>query len=602
MAKEEQKPKKIKTVFYVIFGLVGIGMMFIGIPGFNLPTINKSVAKINGQEIMRNQVSDVLSNLRAKKPEEKVENLQREAIEAVIANTLRQQYALNSSYVFSDKALKELIQMQFDDAKVYQAFLDQNRISPKAYQNSLQQEQSIQNYYRLIALSTRTNYGNLDNLRLNQLSQHRNMSVITMPIDSFAKKVDLREENLKKYYEDNKNRYLSEEEVDLDFIVFSEDALIDKSKISKEEIEAEKQKRGTEEKRAGKYLIFDDENQAKSLNEELKTGKKKFEQISAEIKANKISGQEGDLNLGKKGDGVSKEADEALFKLAKIGDNSDLFKTEYGMMLVKLEKIEKPNLSDEAIKTDLAQKKAAELYGQKANELFDAAQSGSDLSLLASSAGLKIQAVKGAKISSLSKDFWLKGNPELQEMIFGEKALAVNSPVKPYELEDRKSLFFVIKARKKPEILPYAEVKIYVIQDYQRAEGLKAQQIKADEIQKAWSSGEEVKLDGIGQFKKFQNLNRINPPTEEIDLLSLDKLLNQEQKFAQFTDANLTMYISKLDRIFQAEDIKIPENITETIKTQEENVVVVDMFNGLDKWLRTRAKISISEDELKSIE
>ena len=50
MAKEEQKPKKIKTVFYVIFGLVGIGMMFIGIPGFNLPTINKSVAKINGQE------------------------------------------------------------------------------------------------------------------------------------------------------------------------------------------------------------------------------------------------------------------------------------------------------------------------------------------------------------------------------------------------------------------------------------------------------------------------------------------------------------------------------------------------------------------------
>lgn len=603
MAKEEQqKPKKIKTVFYVIFGLVGIGMMFIGIPGFNLPTVNKSVVKVNGQEIGRNQLNDVVSNLRARKPDAKIESLQTEALEAVIANVLRQQYALNSGYVFSDKALKDLIKMQFDDPKIYQSFLDQNRINAKAYQNSVQQEQSIQNYYRLISLANKGHYHNLDNLLVEQLGQSRDVSLISLPIAPFAAKVKVNEENLKKYYEENPNRYQSEEEVDLSYLIFSQEALADENKITAEEIKAELTKRTGEESRAGKYIIFDKEDEAQKLAAELKEGKKNFEDITAEVKANKVSGQEGDLNLGKKGEGVSKEADEALFNIAELNGVSPLFKTEYGMMLVKLEKIEKANLDEAAIKKDLANQKAAELYAQKANELFDAAQSGADLAMLSSSAGLKIEERKGVKISGLKNDFWLKGNNELQDLIFGEKALAVNSPVKPYELGEKQSLFFVVKDRKKPTLRPYADVKLYVIQDLQRAEGLKLQKAKADELQKLWAEGKEVQLTGLGSFNNYQGLNRVEKPKAELDMLSLEKLLSQQDKFAQFSDANLTLHIARIDRIYQGENKAVPEDLVATIKAQEENNLVVNMFEGFDKWLRARAKININEEELKSIE
>jgi len=349
--------------------IIIIVFIFWGV-GRNSGNVQNSVATVNDENIpfrdYQKEYDKTVSTLRdqfgGSIPSGLLDsiNIKQQVINKLVQSALLRQGALKAGLYVSDHELRSTIedmaafkQNGFFDKKWYKEVLANSRLSVTKFEagvrNDLLSAKILDHLSRFILPSE-------DAIRnhFNSTYQTTQFNYVEIPADSFSDKVELTEEKLKAFYEENKLNYQSDPKTKLQYLLFSFDAA-EVPMPTDSEIEQRYQntlnRYATEERRRARHILLRTGDSAEKNAQQ----KKRAEEILAQIrngadfaeKAKEFSDdgsapKGGDLGFFQREQMVKPFAD-AAFSLAE-GEVSGIVETQFGYHIIKLEKIEPARL------------------------------------------------------------------------------------------------------------------------------------------------------------------------------------------------------------------------------------------------------------------
>lgn len=232
-------------------------------------------------------------------------------------------------------------------------------------------------------------------------SQSRDFSLMRLSGDSVADQVDVTEEDVAQWYEDNKSQFMQPESVDVEYIVLSLEDVQDGIEVSEDEVRQRydemAEQLSKEERRSAHILIEEGDNaqeRIETVQQRLEDGAD-FAELAREFSDDPLSAEQGgDLGYLMEGD-LGGAFDEALFALQE-GEVAGPVDGEYGTHFIKLldtRKGDAPSFEEQApeIRSALAQRQAGEEFSRQRTELADLAFSSEDLEYPAEQFDLEVQ-------------------------------------------------------------------------------------------------------------------------------------------------------------------------------------------------------------------
>jgi len=296
--------------------------------------------------------------------------------------------------------------------------------------------------------------------------------------DDFRTPGPVADEALKLFFEANKQTYLTEPQVKLRDITFLNEQNAANIQVSDQEIEQyyklNPDKFSTPELRQARHILI--RSDAKESGELQAAKRKKLEAILALAKAGKdfsqlareysedASGKNGgDLGFFSKGQMVPPFA-EAAFSL-KEGEISPIVTTQFGLHLIKLEKIKPANVTTlaaarEQIATELKAQRGKDLTFQLANQAYEGIIQSGSLDKYAASAKTPVQTTD--YFTQANPPPALAGQPALLKTIFGLKKGELSSLL---EIKGGYAIVYLDDV-KEPQVPPLAEVRARVEKDF----------------------------------------------------------------------------------------------------------------------------------------
>ncbi|MVF12435.1 hypothetical protein FT643_09795 [Ketobacter sp. MCCC 1A13808] len=212
-------------------------------------------------------------------------------------------------------------------------------------------------------------------------NQKRDFSYAIQSAEALKEKVELTEDELQAYFEQNKSQFRTQEKVKIQYIQLGKDDFEKSVTVPEEEITAayhdyENKLKQQERRRASHILVeINDDRSDSEAMKRIKEAQAKlvegqsFEKVVSEYSDDIATTSDGgDLDYNGKGV-FDEDFENALFALDEKGDVSDIVKSEFGYHIIKLTGIEQPeivSLEDKRqelvkeIKSDMAQEKLEE--------------------------------------------------------------------------------------------------------------------------------------------------------------------------------------------------------------------------------------------------
>jgi peptidyl-prolyl cis-trans isomerase D len=203
------------TIWIATIAFIGAG--FVGWGQFNLASKSSTVAEINGnteisiqdvQEIYNNLFMDLNQKLGGKLDDATAEKLglKKQAFEMAIKHGILREYAKNLGLYVTDEEVAKAIIDTFKDTKTYKKYLQMNGLKAKEFEDNLRKQLLIQKLTQTLHLKpTKTE-------KLTVASALYNADNISIKIiDKNSVKVNISEDELKKYWGKNKDKYKSPE-------------------------------------------------------------------------------------------------------------------------------------------------------------------------------------------------------------------------------------------------------------------------------------------------------------------------------------------------------------------------------------------------------
>ena len=348
-----------------IIALIVLSFVFAGVGSYLTSSGTTAVATVNGEEISAQELERAYQNQRAQmesqygegiaqlfSSEQYLADFRRNVLDRLIAEKLIQQQATEMGLRVSDEQIREtIVQMpefqfggQFDNER-FQTILRQNGFQVADFRNYLR-VQMTQN--QLAAALTNSAFAlDAEVTQANALQrQTRDAKYLLVSSDEFASSVEVTEEDIEAFYNNNIASFDTEEQVKLAYVKLSVDAL--KSRVTVDESAVRTYydnnigSYGTEEQRRVSHILIeagDDAEAAKakaqSLKAQLDDGAE-FAVLAQENSDDTFSAENGgDLDF------ITPEMmdpafDEAAFALKNVGDVSDVVETEFGFHIIKL--------------------------------------------------------------------------------------------------------------------------------------------------------------------------------------------------------------------------------------------------------------------------
>ena len=582
---EDIREKKTNRITYLLVIIAGIGMLFIGVPFFNHGP-DMTVATVNGQDIPLSAYNNAYRDVQQQSPGLSETELKQRTVRALIERSLFEQHALDSRYRLPDSALYRIIKQQFGDDKTYQQFLNSRGLRADTFQESVRREQSINGYYA--ALQAGNGNSPLEQHYLQSAAQQRGYTLYTLPRAPIAAAISVSEADLQKYYEAHGERYATPESVDINYTIYD----IADLPVSDEQIA---KARAASERRGGRYLIIDDAKAASDAAAAIKDGRKTFADYWQDIQNKTLAGESGELALAAKGKGTSPELDEALFALAKPGDVSPLIDSEYGKILVELGNIETGNRSDEELRRLAASDNEA-AYTERANQAFDAAQSGKPLAAITGITGGKTESLSAITADSDAAP-WLH-DAKVQAQLFGAQALPDNKTGEPVEIAPQRTLFFTVSKREKPQPRPFADVRAQVETDYRNEQANTTLHERGDALKQALADNPEKAAALANEYQaKSETVAPTNRYTTQNPLI-LD-LFNQSERISSLDTPDGDLLVARLDSVRDGDPAQLPEPVRQTLTQAWQMQSISGDYKSMGDWLYRQAKISVNEEALQ---
>ncbi len=406
----------------IILGAIVIVFVFWGVGNFQSQRLAK-IASVNGEPISIEEYRKTYNNLLEQYRQRfggnlddnmlKMLNLKQNALDQLIDRTLLRQEAARLHLRVSDEELKKSIMdmpvFQRDgrfDNDLYNRVLEQNRLTPEEFEIAQRESLLTQKIQTFVLDSVK-----VSDAEAKEWYQWDNASVnadyALFAPDSY-KDMEVTDEELREYYEKNKESYKTEEKKKLQYTAFRYSDYEDGAEVTDTETEEYYQTHTdefTEEKSVeARHILFkldkdvpeeEVEKKRRKAEEVMKMAEegKDFAELAKEYSEGPTKDKGGDLGRFTK-DRMVKPFSDRAFSMA-AGEISEPVRTQFGWHIIKVEKVneaveKKLEEVKEEIQKKLAGEKAKIAAYDKAEAIYSEAYEDDDLKELAAAGGLEL--------------------------------------------------------------------------------------------------------------------------------------------------------------------------------------------------------------------
>lgn len=335
------------------------------------------------------------------------------AMNELIQRQLLLQYAERAGMVVSsrtiDRGIAQTTDFQVDgvfSAERAQLILQSMGYTPNSYRAALASEGLINQTSFTLGLSGFITRPELEQLA-GLINETRDIRYILINMDGQLTSMEVTDEEITSYYEDNENRFMREEQVSLQYLELDKESIFDEVSVTEEQIRRRYEEEQLEyqsqvERRASHILLeaLDNDEFAAALTqaEEIKAridNGESFETLAADFSDDLGSAEDGGDVGYTTGDNFVEEFEQSLLTL-DVGEVSDPVRTEFGIHLIKLterseSEIETYEDARDRIERDLKTAAVDAIFLERSEELGNLAFESFDLQEPADIMGMEIQ-------------------------------------------------------------------------------------------------------------------------------------------------------------------------------------------------------------------
>lgn len=559
----------------IILGLIILSFVFAGVGSYITGGGNNAAAKVGNTEIgrgefeqayqnernrMQSQLGDYFSQMLADPAY--VESFRKSVLDRMINDVLLEQQAESLGLRISDSQIRTMIleMPQFQtagqfDQEVYQAALRRAGFSPESFAEYMRRDLMRNQLVTALQSSEFVLQGEIDT-QSKLIAQTRDIRTVTLSVAELAKSVELTEEEISEYYQQNPLAYTRPEQAKVSYIELSAEALKGQIQVSDEQAEQYYQehldKYSTEEQRKVSHILVqgDDEAKAQAILDELNAGAD-FAAL-AEEKSDDFGSADvgGDLGWIER-DVMDPAFEDAAFALENVGDTTGLVKSEFGYHIIKLDELQASKaqpFSEVAaeIKQELLDQEAVDQFYELQTELEKVAFEYPDsLDDSAEAINAKIQTTDF--VSQIDAPELLKTPAVMQAILSPEvKEDGLNSEV--IEVAPEHVIVVRVEETRDETVLPLEEVKDQVVA---ALSAVKAEQqaieLGVSLVNELKAGNEAVLAENNLTFSELETIDRSSPLASSV--FAFAKPEADQPVFGQAKDQNGNIVVVELSKV-----------------------------------------------------
>ncbi|QFT09218.1 peptidylprolyl isomerase [Vibrio sp. THAF190c] len=559
----------------IILGLIILSFVFAGVGSYITGGGNNAAAKVGNTEIgrgefeqayqnernrMQSQLGDYFSQMLADPAY--VESFRKSVLDRMINDVLLEQQAESLGLRISDSQIRTMIleMPQFQtagqfDQEVYQAALRRAGFGPESFAEYMRRDLMRNQLVTALQGSEFVLQGEIDT-QSRLIAQTRDIRTVTLSVAELAKSVELTEEEISEYYQQNPLAYTRPEQAKVSYIELSAEALKGQIQVSDEQAEQYYQehldKYSTEEQRKVSHILVqgDDEAKAQAILDELNAGAD-FAAL-AEEKSDDFGSADvgGDLGWIER-DVMDPAFEDAAFALENVGDTTGLVKSEFGYHIIKLDELQASKaqpFSEVAaeIKQELLDQEAVDQFYELQTELEKVAFEYPDsLDDSAEAINAKIQTTDF--VSQIDAPELLKTPAVMQAILSPEvKEDGLNSEV--IEVAPEHVIVVRVEETRDETVLPLEEVQDQVVA---ALSAVKAEQqaieLGVSLVNELKAGNEAVLAENNLTFSELETIDRSSPLASSV--FAFAKPEADQPVFGQAKDQNGNIVVVELSKV-----------------------------------------------------
>ncbi len=496
-------------IAYAIVGFISVPFALWGINSYFDGGKSLAAAVVNGEEIPARDVQSQLLQMRQQFGQMAAsmgdDALKQLALDNAVNQALLRQKIAAEGYRASTTEVQNAITgieaFQKDgrfDKEQYQNFLRLQRRNEAEFEQQVRQDLT-QGQFRegvtATAFVTKADAERYQALR----NQKRDIELFTLKAADFEATVQISDEQIAAYYEQNKNTFMTEEKVKLAYLDISQEQLSAAAPATEEALLAyydeHAERYATPATRNASHILVSVEDPAKdaeakaridALSADIKAGTKTFEEAASKESDDKIAAE----NAGLLGDIVVGDWDpdfeKAVFAQA-VNTISDPVKTAAGYEIIRVnsvaDAVQKPFTEVKTqVDEDYRRKMAEDLFLDKAEKVQTIAyEKSGDLAPAAEAVGLKVAETDWV---TRTKGEGIAADPKVLAAAFSDEVLKDGKNSELIQLSETQAVVVRVISQEAAAQKPLADVKAAIVQTLTQQESRKLAAAKGDELLK----------------------------------------------------------------------------------------------------------------------
>ncbi len=612
------------VVLKIILALIILSFVLTGVGNYLIGGSGDYAAKVNGQTIERAQLEQAFQSERSRMQQQLgdqfsalagnegyMQQMRRQVLSQLIDNMLLDQYAKKLGLAVSDDQIKDAIRKapyfqtngQFDNAK-YLDLIGRMGYTADNFAQSMRQQLVNQQLIQAFGESGFVLPSESQAMAALVL-QERDVRLATIDLKALQAKQSAGDDELKAYYDQNKNSFIAPEQVKVSYIPLDAASMQDKVKVSEEDISAyydqHKSSYGQPERKNYSVIQLKTEAEANAVLDELKKGAD-FATLAKEKSTDIISRRTGGELGWLEPETTADELKQA--NLTEKGQLSGVVKSSVGYLIVRLNDIEPEKLKPlsevhDAIAKQVKQEKAVDAYYALQQKVSEAATSDNESLASAEEAA----GVKAAQTDWFTRDnipAALNFKPVVQAIFDGSLIGENGAPGSNSDVitVDGDRAFVVRVSGHKPEgIEPFDQVKDRVADLVKRNKALQAAKLQGEKLLVELKQGkgdEAMKAAGLS-FGAVQKMARAPEDSQLVEsVFALPHPQDGKPVYGMSQDRQDNVVLIALDAVKPG---TLPEDEMKTFVGKMEEGATGVSFDSLLASLRKEAKIKMGAAE-----
>ena len=623
-------------IAWTIIGLLIIPFALWGINQYFDGGGQAVVATVNGAEISQQEFQQTFSEQRSRMQQMLGEQydsglfepqIKKRVLEDLVNRELLLQNADESGYRISDESILATIhgiesfrQDGVFSAEIYRQQLQAQGQSPALFERRLQRALMTSQLPAGLANTAFVTDAELDAIiRLQE--QKRHIAYLVLPVAKYEDKNDASDDAVAKYYDANRDRYMTPEQVRVEYVELQAGELGKQTEPSEDELRKFYDSRETQfavpEERHARHILIQVPEGADEATVKQAEGKaldilkriRAGESFAELAKANSDDPGSAQLggDLGFFGRGLMEpDFEKVVFALNK-GDVSEPVLTSFGFHIIKLEDIHteqrKPydEVKDELreqYRKDAAEREFFDLSEKLTNLAYETPDS---LTAAAEKLGLKL---KESPFLTRSGAAGLFANPRLVDVAFSEEVLKNGYNSEPIEIGENHVVVLRTKEHQEAAQKELAEVKDQIVQQIlgeragervketgasliKRLAAGEAMQVIAQELKLEWQQAGEIGRSGDSVPSVIAN-----------QAFRFQKPAGETPSFGSVAMQNGDFALIAVSKVIDGDAAALDQSARQALRQRIVNMRGAAADDALIGMLKANAKVSIKSDDL----